>query len=60
MSRRDPEARKVLAEQARELYDTGKTLEVVARKLEVSYGTAHALIKEAGGTMRKRGGPKKV
>jgi hypothetical protein len=57
--KRDPEARKALAEQALELYTSGKTLEDVARRLEVSYGKAHALVKEAGGTLRRRGGPKR-
>ena len=58
--RRGSEARKELAEQARTLYDEGLTLVAIAAQLEVSYGKAHALVKEAGGTMRRRGGPAKT
>lgn len=57
---RDVEARAALAKTALALYADGKTLVQIASELEVSYGKAHALVKEAGGTMRRRGGPKKL
>jgi len=54
-------ARAELAQQALTLYQDDKlTLMQVADKLAVSYGKAHSLIKEAGGTMRKRGGKTKT
>jgi hypothetical protein len=55
--KRDSDERRALAKRARRMYDDGKTLVEIARELETSYGTAHALVKEAGGQMRKRGGP---
>jgi DNA-binding transcriptional regulator LsrR (DeoR family) len=54
---RDPEGRKALAIIALAMYTDGQTLVQIAEKLEVSYGKVHALIKEAGGEMRRRGGP---
>lgn len=57
MARRDPEARAELAQQALIWYKEGHTLMRVAKELGVSYGKAHALVKEAGGEMRRRGGP---
>lgn len=40
---------------ALEFYERGHTLVEVAKLLGCSYGKAHALVKEAGGTPRRRG-----
>ena len=44
-----------MRESARSLYDTGYTVRQVATALDVSYGAAHRLLRESGGTLRKRG-----
>jgi hypothetical protein len=47
--------RKLQAEKAAENYTSGLTLMQVADELSVSYGKAHALVKEGGGAIRPRG-----
>lgn len=48
-------ARKALAARAGESYEAGHTYMEVADELGVSYGKAHALVKEAGVAARPRG-----
>lgn len=49
------EAREAMRAQAKQLYDEGYNLVTVASKLGISYGKAHALLKEAGVQSRARG-----
>lgn len=50
------DARKEARDKAARLYDAGATIRSVAAELGRSYGGTHALLLEAGVTLRGRGG----
>lgn len=49
------EARVAMRAEVERLYDEGYNLVTISTKLEISYGKAHALLKESGVTPRARG-----
>lgn len=52
-------ARIMLSRQVLDWYEDGHTLVECGAEFGISYGKAHALVKEAGGTPRRRGGRRK-